>query len=82
MIAWRFMENLKCQASEFGSSFMVVRNYWRILRGSYTTTWRLCAEWIGGEVRQKAERVIQRVLMRAWTGAVEEDKQRVSQGLD
>lgn len=34
------------------------------------------------EVRQKAKKVIKRVLMRAWTGAVEEDKQRVSQGLD
>lgn len=49
MIAWRFMENLKCQATEFSFSFMVVRNCWGNLRGSYTTTaaWRLCGEWIG-----------------------------------
>ena len=33
------------------------------------------------EVRHNAERVIQRALMRAWTGAVEEAEQRVSQGL-
>lgn len=43
------MENLKCQATEFGFCFMVVRNCWGIPRGSYTTTaaWRLCTEWTG-----------------------------------
>lgn len=33
IVAWRLMENLKCQATEFSFSFMVVKNCWGFLRG-------------------------------------------------
>lgn len=51
MVTWRFIGNLKCQATEFSFSFKVVRNCWGFLRRKFhhnscmVTLWRM--DWRG-----------------------------------